>query len=112
MYISEQLLNPNERRLRLATQLRVHHVVPDNRSIERGSAAGGASEWDAAKLAAYPAHAARAPIPVSSSGTGYSNAPPAPPSRNRIGRRVRGDIDVSLASSAVCKSAASMAFSA
>ena len=53
MYISEQLLNPNERRLRLSTQLGVHSVVLDNRGTELVSATGGVSAWDAAKLASY-----------------------------------------------------------
>lgn len=53
MYICQQLLNPNERRLRLSSQLGVGNVVPDNRGTELVSAAGGVSEWDAVKLAAY-----------------------------------------------------------
>ncbi|OZI31472.1 mannonate dehydratase [Bordetella genomosp. 10] len=53
MYISEQLLNPDERRLRLSAQLGVEHVVLDNRGTELVSAQGGVSEWDAGKLAAY-----------------------------------------------------------
>ncbi|MEO7242757.1 MAG: mannonate dehydratase [Variovorax sp.] len=53
MYIGEQLLNPDERRLRLSTQLGVEHVVLDNRGTELVSAAGGVSEWDAAKLTDY-----------------------------------------------------------
>lgn len=53
MYISEQLLNPDERRLRLSTQLGVEHVVLDNRGTELVSATGGVSEWDAAKLRDY-----------------------------------------------------------
>jgi mannonate dehydratase len=53
MYISEQLLNPDERRLRLSTQLGVEHVVLDNRGTELVSARGGVSEWDARKLAGY-----------------------------------------------------------
>lgn len=53
MYISEQLLNPDERRLRLSTQLGVKSVVLDNRGTELVSAHGGVSEWDAAKLAEY-----------------------------------------------------------
>lgn len=53
MYISEQLLNPDERRLRLSTQLGVEHVVLDNRGTELVSASGGVSAWDAAKLGAY-----------------------------------------------------------
>lgn len=48
MYISEQLLNPGERRLRLSAQLGVEHVVLDNRGTELVSAA-----WDAAKLRDY-----------------------------------------------------------
>jgi mannonate dehydratase len=53
MYISEQLLNPDERRLRLSTQFGVQSVVLDNRGTELVSARGGVSKWDAAKLAAY-----------------------------------------------------------
>ncbi|KGH08245.1 mannonate dehydratase [Comamonas thiooxydans] len=53
MYISEQLLNPDERRLRLSTQLGVEHVVLDNRGTELVSASGGVSAWDASKLTAY-----------------------------------------------------------
>src|SRR6266568_4619773 len=53
MYISEQLLNPDERRLRLSTQFGVQSVVLDNRGTELVSAAGGVAEWDARKLAAY-----------------------------------------------------------
>lgn len=53
MYISEQLLNPNERRLRLSTQLGVKSVVLDNRGTELVSAAGGVTAWDAKKLADY-----------------------------------------------------------
>jgi mannonate dehydratase len=53
MYISEQLLNPDERRLRLSTQLGVHSVVLDNRGTELVSARGGVSEWDEQKLTDY-----------------------------------------------------------
>lgn len=53
MYISEQLLNPDERRLRLSTQLGVERVVLDNRGTELVSARGGVSLWDAAKLHDY-----------------------------------------------------------
>jgi len=53
MYISEQLLNPDERRLRLSTQLGVERVVLDNRGTELVSARGGVSLWDAAKLRDY-----------------------------------------------------------
>ena len=53
MYISEQLLNPSERRLRLSTQLGVQHVVLDNRGTALVSADGPVSRWDAAKLRAY-----------------------------------------------------------
>jgi len=53
MYISEQLLNPDERRLRLSAQLGVEHVVLDNRGTELVSAGGGVASWDAAKLADY-----------------------------------------------------------
>jgi mannonate dehydratase len=41
MYISEQLLNPSEARLRLSTQLGVEHVVLDNRGTELVSASSG-----------------------------------------------------------------------
>jgi hypothetical protein len=40
MYISEQLINPTERRLRLSTQLGVEHVVLDNRGTDLVSAGG------------------------------------------------------------------------
>jgi len=54
MYISEQLLNPTERRLRLSTQLGVQHVVLDNRGSEGISAAGGGvTAWDSGKLRDY-----------------------------------------------------------
>lgn len=53
MYISEQLLNPDERRLRLSAQLGVRHVVIDNRGTDLVSSAGGIALWDAAKLRAY-----------------------------------------------------------
>lgn len=53
MYISEQLLNPDERRLRLSTQLGVQHVVLDNRGAEGVSVAGGIAAWDAARLTDY-----------------------------------------------------------
>lgn len=53
MYISEQLLNPDERRLRLSTQLGVQSVVLDNRGTELVSAESGLALWDAAKLRAY-----------------------------------------------------------
>src|SRR5690606_24311724 len=53
MYISEQLLNPNERRLRLSTQLGVQSVVLDNRGTELVSSSGGVSAWDAQKLKTY-----------------------------------------------------------
>jgi len=53
MYISEQLLNPDERRLRLSAQLGVEHVILDNRGTELVSASGGASAWDSAKLGQY-----------------------------------------------------------
>jgi len=54
MYISEQLLNPSESRLRLSTQLGVEHVVLDNRGTELVSAAsGGVCAWDAATLRDY-----------------------------------------------------------
>jgi mannonate dehydratase len=53
MYISEQLLNPSERRLRLSAQLGVQHVVLDNRGSELVSATGGVSTWDVDKLTQY-----------------------------------------------------------
>lgn len=53
MYISEQLINPDERRLRLSTQLGVGHVVLDNRGTDLVSAAGGVATWDASRLRAY-----------------------------------------------------------
>lgn len=54
MYISEQLLNPSERRLRLSAQLGVEHVVLDNRGTELvSSTGGGVAAWDAAKLRTY-----------------------------------------------------------
>jgi mannonate dehydratase len=53
MYIGEQLMNPDERRLRLSAQLGVRHVVLDNRGSELVSARGGVSVWDAGKLARY-----------------------------------------------------------
>ena len=53
MYISEQLLDPDERRLRLSTQLGVEAVVIDNRGTDLVSVAGGVASWDAAKLRDY-----------------------------------------------------------
>jgi len=54
MYISEQLLNPDDRRLRLSTQLGVQHVVIDNRGTELVSGAGGGpAVWDCARLREY-----------------------------------------------------------
>ncbi|CAB3683114.1 Mannonate dehydratase [Achromobacter animicus] len=53
MYISEQLLNPDERRLRLSTQLGVQSVVLDNRGTELVSAENGVGAWDAVKLGEY-----------------------------------------------------------
>ena len=54
MYISEQLLNPSDARLRLAAQLGVEHVVIDNRGTELVSAAtGGVTAWDAKTLSDY-----------------------------------------------------------
>lgn len=53
MYISEQLVNPSERRLRLSTQFGVEHVVLDNRGSELVSAGGGVNRWDVDKLRAY-----------------------------------------------------------
>jgi mannonate dehydratase len=46
-------LNPDERRLRLSTQLGVERVVLDNRGTELVSARGGVTLWDAAKLRDY-----------------------------------------------------------
>ncbi len=53
IYIGEQLINPDERRLRLSAQLGVRHVVLDNRGSDLVSAQGGVSLWDAGKLARY-----------------------------------------------------------
>lgn len=53
MYISEQLLNPCERRLRLSAQLGVRHVVIDNRGTDLVSSADRIARWDGAKLRAY-----------------------------------------------------------
>jgi mannonate dehydratase len=53
VYISEQLLNPDERRLRLSTQLGVQSVVLDNRGTELVSAEGGLALWDTGKLRVY-----------------------------------------------------------
>ena len=53
MYISEQLINPDERRLRLSSQLGVQHVVLDNRGTELVSAASGVIAWDAKRLLEY-----------------------------------------------------------
>jgi mannonate dehydratase len=54
MYISEQLISPDARRLRLSAQLGVQHVVLDNRGSELVSAAsGGITAWDAARLRDY-----------------------------------------------------------
>lgn len=56
MYISEQLLNPDERRLRLSTQLGVQHVVLDNRGTPGISAPAGEPgllRWDARQLRRY-----------------------------------------------------------
>jgi mannonate dehydratase len=53
VYISEQLLNPSERRLRLSTQLGVRRVVLDNRGTGLVSTGGGVALWDAAKLRDY-----------------------------------------------------------
>jgi len=54
VYISEQLLNPSERRLRLSTQLGVEHVVLDNRGTELVSAPSGAvTAWDMTRLRDY-----------------------------------------------------------
>lgn len=53
MYISEQMLNPTERRLRLAAQYGVKRVVLDNRGTELVSAQGAMTQWDAARLRDY-----------------------------------------------------------
>ncbi len=53
MYISEQLLNPNEQRLRLSSQLGVEHVVLDNRGTDLVSSQDAIAAWDAAKLRDY-----------------------------------------------------------
>jgi len=53
MYISEQLLNPDERRLRLSAQYGVRNVVLDNRGTELVSSVGGVTVWDAARLRDY-----------------------------------------------------------
>ncbi len=54
MYISEQLLNPDARRLRLSAQFGVQHVVLDNRGAEGvSSATGGVMAWDTTKLGDY-----------------------------------------------------------
>ena len=53
MYISEQLLNPDERRLRLSAQLGVKRVVLDNRGTDLVSASGGVSIWNTTKLKTY-----------------------------------------------------------
>jgi mannonate dehydratase len=54
MYISEQLLNPSEDRLRLSAQLGVQHVVLDNRGTALVSAAtGGITAWDTTPLRDY-----------------------------------------------------------
>jgi mannonate dehydratase len=53
MYISEQMLNPTERRLRLAAQYGVQRVVLDNRGTELVSAQGAMTPWDAARLREY-----------------------------------------------------------
>lgn len=53
MHISEQLLNPDARRLQLSTQLGVQSVVLDNRGTELVSAQGGMTLWDAGKLRSY-----------------------------------------------------------
>lgn len=53
MYISEQMLNPTERRLRLAAQYGVQRVVLDNRGTELVSAQGAMTQWDAARLRDY-----------------------------------------------------------
>jgi len=54
MYISEQLLNPDARRLRLSAQWGVQHVVLDNRGSELVSGGGGGvTRWDLARLRDY-----------------------------------------------------------
>ena len=50
MYLSEQLLNPDERRLRLCTQFGVQHVVIDNRDPDQPP---GPVRWEARHLASY-----------------------------------------------------------
>lgn len=50
MYLSEQLLHPDERRLRLCTQFGVQHVLVDNRDSRQPS---DAVRWDADDLIAY-----------------------------------------------------------
>lgn len=54
MYISEQLLNPTEQRLRLSAQFGVERVVLDNRGHAGVSSPdGGPVAWDAKQLADY-----------------------------------------------------------
>ena len=53
MYISEQLIDPDERRLRLSAQLGVSRVVLDNRGSALVSTRGGLAAWDAARLRDY-----------------------------------------------------------
>jgi len=53
MYISEQLSSPDDRRLRLSTQLGVTHLVVDNRHAQPGSVGAGCGPWDAGRLADY-----------------------------------------------------------
>lgn len=54
MYIGEQLISPDERRLRLSAQWGVEHVVLDNRGdVGISAAGGGVMAWDAARLRDY-----------------------------------------------------------
>ena len=53
MYISEQLLEPNERRLRLSTQLGVQHVAIDNRRSAAAPGTGRVAAWNSRELADY-----------------------------------------------------------
>ncbi|WP_417447391.1 mannonate dehydratase [Kangiella sp.] len=53
MYISEQLLNPSEQRLRLSAQFGVQKVVLDNRGTSLVSAQGPVTQWDVRRLTEY-----------------------------------------------------------
>jgi len=55
VYLCEQLLNPDARRLRLSTQFGVQHVVIDNRGTDFVSAVNACTRWDVTKLRAYRA---------------------------------------------------------